>query len=136
MKIKTMNQDQFQELLRVQQRQVEALERIAIALEGMKPEKPAPNYKKDLKNFPDFNWEQIGAQVEKKDQYGAATVLWNAQRYVRRSPENAYGTAIFFTRCVGKDEMGKNKYERLITFEDVKEIKVRPISREAESIIH
>ena len=136
MKIKTMNQDQFQELLKVQQRQVEALERIAIALEGMKPEKPAPNYKKDLKNFPDFNWEQIGAQVEKKDQYGAATVLWNAQRYVRRSPENAYGTAIFFTSCVGKDETGKNKYERLITFEDVKEIKVRPISREAESIIH
>jgi hypothetical protein len=136
MKIKTMNQDQFQELLKVQQKQVEALERIAIALEGMKPEKPAPNYKKDLKNFPDFNWEQIGAQVEKKDQYGAATVLWNAQRYVRRSPENAYGTAIFFTRCVGKDETGKNKYERLITFEDVKEIKVRPISREAESIIH
>jgi hypothetical protein len=115
---------------------VEALERIAIALEGIKPEKPAPNYKKDLKNFPDFNWEQIGAQVEKKDQYGAATVLWNAQRYVRRSPENAYGTAIFFTRCVGKDETGKNKYERLITFEDVKEIKVRPISQEAESIIH
>jgi hypothetical protein len=114
MKIKTMNQDQFQELLKVQQKQVEPLERIAIALEGMKPEKPAPNYKKDLKNFPDFNWEQIGAQVEKKDQYGAATVLWNAQRYVRRSPENAYGTAIFFTRCVGKDETGKNKYERLI----------------------
>lgn len=108
MKIKTMNQDQFQELLKVQQKQVEALERIAIALEGMKPEKPAPNYKKDLKNFPDFNWEQIGAQVEKKDQYGAATVLWNAQRYVRRSPENAYGTAIFL-----RDVLAKMKREKI-----------------------
>jgi hypothetical protein len=131
-----MNEQQFQAWLNIQQRQAAALERIAIALEALQPEKPAPNYKQDLKNFATFDWGKIGTQVEKRDQYGAATVLWNGQRYVRRSPENAFGAAIFFTRCIGKDTEGKNKYERLITFEAARDIQVRPISREAESLLN
>lgn len=130
-----MNDNQFQQWLKLQERQVVALEKIAIALDALKPEKPAPNYKQSLKNFPTFDWSIIGAEVEKSDHYGAATVLWQGKRFVRRSPENNYGAAIFFTRCVGKDETGKNKYERLITFEPIQELKVRPISRDAESMI-
>ncbi|PSF33871.1 hypothetical protein C7H19_19295 [Aphanothece hegewaldii CCALA 016] len=130
-----MNDNQFQQWLKLQERQVAALEKIAIALDRLAPEKPAPNYKQSLKNFPTFDWSSIDAEVEKMDRYGAAIVIWNNQRYVRRSPENSYGAAIFFTRCVGKDETGKNKYERLITFEPIQELKVRPISRDAESMI-
>jgi hypothetical protein len=130
-----MNEQQFAIFCKIQERQVAALERIAIALEAMKPEKPAPNYRQDLKNFATFDWSKIEAQVEKTDQYGVAVVLWNGQRYLRRSPENAFGAAIFFTRCIGKDETGKNKYERLITFESKGDIAVRPISREAESLL-
>jgi hypothetical protein len=117
------------------ERIVNALERIATALEVAQGEKPAPNYRKDLKNFADFDWNSIGAEVEKSDRYGVATVLWQGKRFVRRSPENAYGAAIFFTRCVGKEEDGRNKYERLITFTPADEIKVRAISREAESML-
>lgn len=120
---------------RTLERIANALERIAIALETAQGEKPAPNYKQDLKNFANFDWNSIGAEVEKSDRYGVATVIWQGKRFVRRSPENAYGAAIFFTRCVGKDEDGRNKYERLITFTPVEEIKVRAISREAESLI-
>jgi hypothetical protein len=39
------------------------LERIAAELEAKNGEIPAPNYKEDIKNFTDFNWESIWAKV-------------------------------------------------------------------------
>lgn len=122
-------------------RLVEASERIAVALEKIAQlleqslPCPAPNYKAILEEFPRFDWEAIGAQVEMKDNYGVATVIWNGERYKRRSPSNAYGAVIFFSRCSGKDEDGKNKYERLITFEPFETLKAEPISRSAEELI-
>lgn len=115
-----------------------ALEKIAIALEKMEttnPDAGAPNYKADIDNFLSYNWESIGAEIEKIDSDGVATVLWRGNRYVRRSPDNAYKPVIFFSRCIGKDDSGKNCYERLITFEQVSEIEVSPISRKVERLL-
>jgi hypothetical protein len=112
-----------------------SLERIALALESGMRDRAAPNYQASLEDFHNFNWEEIGAAIEKVDNYGVATVLWGGNRFLRRSPENSYGTAIYFSRCTGKDESGKNQYERLITFKPQSEVKVRPISREAEGLL-
>jgi hypothetical protein len=113
----------------------DALERIATALELTAGEKPAPNYREDIKNYPKFDWTSIGAEVLKADRYGAGLVRWRGKNYTRRSPQNNFGTTVFFSRCTGKDETGRNVYERLITFSPVEEVKIRPISREAESSI-
>jgi hypothetical protein len=111
------------------------LERIAVALESGMSTRSAPNYQAFLEDFHSFNWEEIGAAIEKVDNYGVATVLWGGNRFVRRSPENSYGATIYFSRCTGKDESGRNQYERLITFKPQSEVKVRPISREAEGLL-
>lgn len=108
------------------------LERIAVSLESGMSTRKAPNYQAFLEDFHSFNWEEIGAAIERVDNYGVATVLWGGNRFMRRSPDNSYGAAIYFSRCIGKDETGKNQYERLITFKPQSEVKVRPISREAE----
>ncbi len=131
-----MTNEQFQQWLQIQEKQLTALEKIAAALEMLTPEKSTPNYRYDLKKFPTFDWSSIHAEVERKDRYGAATVIWQGKRYVRRSPENGFGAAIFFTRCIGKSENGHNQYERLITFEALNNLQVRPISREAEAEIN
>ena len=111
-----------------------ALERIAIALDKQ-DNNLAPNYKADIDNFLSYNWEAIGAEIEKVDSDGVATVLWRGNRYVRRSPDNAFKPVIFFSRCIGKDDSGKNCYERLVTFEQVSEIDVSPISRKVERLL-
>lgn len=116
------------------ERLIGVVERIARALEASNPEPPAPNYKADIKEYPDYQWDAIGAEIEQVDRYGAATVLWRGKRFVRRSPENSYGAVVFFSRCVGKDESGKDKYERLITFEK-SDHKVRSISPEVEGLL-
>lgn len=112
-----------------------ALEKIAIALERSQSDSAAPNFKANIDNFLAFDWEAIGAEIEKIDSDGVATVLWRGNRYVRRSPDNAYKPVIFFSRCIGKDDSGKNCYERLITFEQVSEIEVSPISRKVERLL-
>lgn len=110
-----------------------SLERIALSLESSQKEKPAPNYQKRLEEFKNFDWSAIGAEVEKVDNFGVATVIWEDRRFIRRSPENAYGAAIYFSRLIGKDAEGRNRYERLIIFKPDPE--VSPISRKAEGYL-
>lgn len=86
------------------------LSRLAIAAN------PAPNFRKPLREFPDFDWSAIGAKVLGSDKDGASAVEWNGMVFTRRSPSNKFDVAIWFSRAVGKDEAGNNKYERLITF--------------------
>ena len=130
-----MNSEQFQTWIHLMTRQTEALEKIAQLLERALPRQPAPNHRAILEQFHEFDWSSINAQVEMKDQFGVATVIWQGDRYKRRSPSNSYGAVIYFSRCVGKDEQGNNHYERLITFEPFSELTVEPISRKAEAII-
>jgi DdrB-like protein len=77
---------------------------------------PDPNYRRPLSDYREFDWASIGAIVLKEDGYGATEVEWNGQAFTRRSPQNSFDAAIWFSRSVGKDSEGKNKYLRLITF--------------------
>ncbi|MEM8829500.1 MAG: single-stranded DNA-binding protein [Cyanobacteria bacterium P01_G01_bin.19] len=130
-----MTPEQAKHYLHLQERQAIALETIAQLLKQSLPRPPAPNYEATLENFPTYDWQAIGAKVELTDNYGVASVIWNGERYSRRSPNNSYGAVIFFSRCVGKSAEGKNLYERLITFKPLKDLEVEPISRKAEQII-
>src|SRR5262249_2187633 len=67
---------------------------------------PAPNYQRTLSEYPHFDWASIGAVVLKKDADGATSVEWNGQVFMRRSPNNKFDAAVWFSRCVGKDADG------------------------------
>lgn len=116
-------------------RLINALEKIAQLLEESLPPSTPPNYKALLENFNQYDWSSIGAEVETTDSYGVASVIWKGDRYKRRSPDNAYGAIIYFSRCIGKSEEGTNQYEKLVTFEPYKDLGVQPISRKAEEAI-
>lgn len=94
---------------------------------------PAPNYQRPLSEYPTFDWPSIGATVLKRDDDGVTAVEWNGQVFIRRSPDNSYGAAIWFNRSVGKDADGKNKYIRLITFKPPAES--GPIGAKAKRVI-
>jgi hypothetical protein len=119
-----------------EQRTAIALEKIAQILEQSRPRSAPPNYQALLETWHDYDWSKISAEIELTDNFGVASVIWQGERYKRRSPSNAYDTAIFFSRCVGKDHDGKNQYERLITFKPFTALNVEPISRKAENIIN
>ena len=87
----------------------------------------APNYQRRLADFLHFNWPAIGATVLEADEFGPAAVEWRGLRYTRRSPQNKFDAAIWFSRAAGKDEDGTVRYERLITFKEQAE--PEPLSR-------
>lgn len=93
----------------------------------------APNWTHDLAAFPTFDFQSIGATVVKADDFGPATVEWRGRTYTRRSPENKFGAAIWFSRPAGKTEDGSVRYERLITFRPTAD--AEPISRQAETAV-
>ena len=122
-----MTPEEYKELiLEIQNRQMIALERIADALEQLVPSN-APNYQRSLSQFRSFDWSSINATIDKSDSYGAAVVSWKNRQFVRRSPSNKYGEAIWFSRCKGKSPEGENEYERLITFKPLSKQEVEPI---------
>ncbi len=129
-----MTPDQFNLWLEVQHRQITALEQIAEALDRLAPN-TAPNYQRSLEEFRSFAWESINATIERSDQYGAAIVNWRGYQFVRRSPSNKFGEAIWFSRCVGKDETGENKYERLITFKPTSKAQVDAIPEKVSRLM-
>lgn len=124
-----MNDQQFQILCNILLRQAQALEAIAQRLESLEQAqgKPAPDYQFDIGQFKNFDWGQINATIEKRDQYGAAIVLWRGRQYLRRSPQNKYSPAIWFSRKVG------GSYERLATFKPAPQVDA--IARQAEAML-
>lgn len=101
-----------------QRRKTLALEQIASCLGqlNLSAAAAAPNYTRSLAEFNGFDWASIGASVVQRDPKGATIVRWGNHDYVRRSPANKFGEAIWFSRSVGRDEQGHTTYERLITF--------------------
>ncbi len=95
---------------------------------------PAPNFQRPLSEFPNFDWSAIGATILKDDADGVSAVEFNGQTFVRRSPSNKFDVAIWFSRCVGKDQDGQNKYARLITFKDAGDSE--PIAPKAKKAIN
>ncbi|WP_066425114.1 single-stranded DNA-binding protein [Anabaena sp. 4-3] len=123
-----MTPEQIDLWLQIQHRQMLALERIADLLDKATTSTKAPNYQRKIEEFKHFDWSTIDATVERADQYGAAIVTWKGYQFVRRSPSNKFGAAVWFSRCTGKDETtGENVYERLITFKPLADKEVDPL---------
>ena len=78
----------------------------------------APSYQYPLNRYAHFDWSTIGAEAIECDNDGAIAVQWNQRTYTRRSPQNKFEPAIWFSRSLGEDSEGKAQYERLITFKD------------------
>lgn len=111
------NDEFYDQWIGLMQRQNALLERIATSLERMAPDAGAPNLQKPIDEFRGFDWGSIGAKVVQADQYGPAIVEWGGKQFTRRSPQNKFGAAIWFSRSTGdKDSEGRTIYERLISF--------------------
>jgi DdrB-like protein len=117
------------------------LQMIAASLQGVESHlcqianssNPAPNYQRALSEYPGFDWLSIGATVLKRDDDGATAVEWNGQVFTRRSPNNKFNAAIWFSRCTGKDADDNNRYARLISFRAVSD--AEPIAAKARKAI-
>jgi len=94
---------------------------------------PAPNYQRSLNEYRSFDWGSIGAAVLKEDKDGVSVVEWNNQVFTRRSPNNKFDAAVWFSRCVGKDAENNNRYVRLITFKAASD--AEPISSKAKKAV-
>jgi hypothetical protein len=121
--------------------QNEILRMIATSLQGVESHlrqmavssNLAPNYQRALSEYPTFDWSSIGASVLNRDDDGVTAVEWNGQVFTRRSPNNKFDAAVWFSRCVGKDADGNNRYVRLISFKAVSE--AEPIAAKAKKAI-
>jgi hypothetical protein len=111
---------------------LEQLTRLADAAELMTAG-TAPNFKRSLPEFAGFDWSSISATVIQSDEYGASSVEHSGKLYTRRSPQNKFGEAVWFSRAVGKDENGDTRYIRLITFSKSAEAEPLP-NRTANAI--
>lgn len=111
------------------------LNRIATALEAMAMSTAtAPNLQRPLDQYRDFDFSSIGAVVVERDAQGVTLVDHSGFRYIRRSADNKFAKAIWFSRSIGKDpDTGENKYVRLITFKIFGE--AEPLPRKVESVI-
>lgn len=108
------------------------LSRIADSLEVIaQANLQEPNYTKDISEYKGFDWNSIGATVIKEDRDGPTHVEWGSALWLRRSPSNKYGPAIWFSRAAGKDAEGNNKYLKLITFKEISN--VDPVSEKARA---
>lgn len=129
-----MTPQQTELWLEIQHRQMIALERIADTLDSFAP-KSAPDIKRPIEEFKDFDWSSIGARVDKSDSYGPAVVSWRGQLYTRRAPSNKYEPCLWYSRCTGKNEDGSNAYERLITFKSFAKLEADPLPYKVQNLI-
>jgi DdrB-like protein len=102
--------------------QNEILRMIAASLEGIESHlrqiavssNPAPNYQRPLSEYPTFDWPSIGATVLNRDDDGVTAVEWNGQVFTRRSPNNKFDAAVWFSRHLGQDSDGNKRYARMM----------------------
>jgi len=119
------NDDRIEKLITVLGQRMNGLNKtlqmIAESLQGVElhlremsiSSNPAPNYRRPLSDYQDFDWASIGAIVLKEDIDGATEVEWNGQVFTRRSPQNSYDAAIWYSRSVGKDSDGCDLKDRM-----------------------
>jgi hypothetical protein len=121
--------------------QNEILRMIAASLQGVEAHlrqmaissNPAPNYQRPLSEYPTFDWPSIGATVLNRDEDGVTAVEWNGQVFTRRSPNNKFDAAVWFSRHLGQDADGNKRYARLISFRALGD--VEPIATKAKKAI-
>jgi hypothetical protein len=104
---------------------------VAVLAAGDQDPDEAPDIQMPIERFHSFDWAQIGAQVLQEDEFGTAIVSYRGKAYKRRSPDNSYNPAIWFSRAIGKDDEGRNRYVRLITFKPMSD-DVQPMGRKTE----
>jgi len=118
--------------------QNEILRMIAASLQGVESHlrqmavssNPAPNYQRPLSEYPIFDWPSIGATVLNRDEDGVTAVEWNGQVFTRRSPNNKFDAAVWFSRHLGQDSDGNKRYARLIVFRALSD--AEPIAAKAK----
>ena len=121
--------------------QNEILRMIAASLQGVESHlrqmavssNPAPNYQRSLSEYPIFDWPSIGATVLNRDEDGVTAVEWNGQVFTRRSPNNKFDAAVWFSRHLGQDADGNKRYARLIVFRALSD--AEPIATKAKKAI-
>jgi len=121
--------------------QNEILRMIAASLQGVESHlrqmavssNPAPNYQRPLSEYPIFDWPSIGATVLNRDEDGVTAVEWNGQVFTRRSPNNKFDAAVWFSRHLGQDADGTKRYARLIVFRALSD--AEPIAAKAKKAI-
>ncbi len=98
-------------------------QRIEQKLERLIKDRPIQelNYEKSISEFDNFDWSSIEAKIITQDSDGVSAVEWRGRIYKRRSPENKFAPAIWFSRKEGTD------YHKLITFKTIEP--AEPISR-------
>lgn len=112
-------------------RVVGLLDKISQQLESANVEAPDLYYL--LSEFRSFDWKKIGAEVIASDDDGPTSVKWRGRTFARRSPNNKYGEAIWFSRKTGTAPNGDTTYERLITFKQPTE--ADPLPRKVTAAI-
>lgn len=96
----------------------QAMEPLRVALMAIASVNP-PNWRRPLAAYKNGWVAQIGGSVVSSDEHGPTVVAWMGHCYTRRAGENKkFGTAIWFSRSMGKNEAGETNYARLITFAD------------------
>jgi hypothetical protein len=121
--------------------QNEILRMIAASLQGVESHlrqmaissNPAPNYQRPLSEYPLFDWSSIGAIVLNRDDDGVTAVEWNGQVFTRRSPNNKFAEAVWYSRHLGQDADGNKRYARLISFRALSD--AEPIAAKAKKAI-
>jgi len=107
--------DRLLTALRVIWRELREIKQLLAEREPPSSPPPAPNLRRLLADYPDFDWAGIGAVVKQRDDDGPALVEWRGNLYTRRTNPK-FGAEIWFSRATGRDEDGEVSYERLITF--------------------
>lgn len=97
--------------------------------------KPFRSHLKPIEQFPGFDWGSIGATVVAADDDGPTVVEFGGESYKRRSPQNKFTPAIWYSRSIGKDEGGENQYQKLITFKDLSTEEVDPIPAKVRGLV-
>ena len=106
--------DRLLTALRVIWRELREIKQLLAEREPPSPP-AAPNLRRLLTDYPNFDWAGIGAVVKQRDDDGPALVEWRGNLYTRRTNPK-FGAEIWFSRATGRDEDGEVSYERLITF--------------------
>ena len=114
----------LRQILIALEHQTKLLERIAAEVED--GNRVTPNYQTGINGFHSFDWSAIGAEIEQIDEDGVAAVTWRNNIYLRRSGQNKFEPAIWFSRCIGRNAEGVNLYEKLITFKKMAEAEPLP----------
>jgi len=107
--------DRLLTALRVIWRELREIKQLLAEREPPSSPPPAPNLRRLLADYPDFDWAGIGAVVKQRDDDGPALVEWRGNLYTRRTNPK-FGAEIWFSRATGRDDAGEVSYERLITF--------------------